>query len=246
MDTEQKGFSPPYNVPWATFLSTIEKVANDLPNKIDRSYLESQSGSVQTYLIAAFRSFGLINDDLTTTDDLKGLVSAEDRPAAIANLLRTYYPTIVPLGETSNTQGTLENEFASAFPSVTGESRVKSIRFFLSAAKYADLPLSSLWKTPKASGGTGTGRPRSNKANKGNKGGSGAGGGTAVQVIPPVDQTTDMRRTYFDLLVKKASDAGDLDSDLLDRIERLIGVGATPTPNGAGPSGPRDPDAEGT
>lgn len=144
------GFTPPYNISWATFLGTIEKVAGDFPNRIDRSYLGSQSGNVQTYLISAFRGFGLIREDGTVDDTLKQLArDADSRPASIAHLLRTHYPTIVSLGETNATTGELEAAFTQAFPRVTGESRKKAIRFYLSAASFAHVPTSRLWTVPK-------------------------------------------------------------------------------------------------
>jgi hypothetical protein len=33
-----------------------------------------------------------------------------------------------------------------------------------------------------------------------------------------------MKRAYFDLLIKKAESADTVDTDLLDRIERLVGI----------------------
>lgn len=161
MDSEDKGFSPPYNVPWSTFHNTVEKVAADLPNRIDRSYLASQSGTVQTYLISAFRGFGLTDEDDVVQDELRDLAKdAEGRPARVAALLERHYAAAVELGRTNATPGELDQTFAAMFPRVTGESRVKAIRFFLSAATYAGLQMSPLWKAPKA-GPSGSRRARS-------------------------------------------------------------------------------------
>jgi hypothetical protein len=147
---DKRAFVPPYNVAWATFLATLEKVANDLPNRVDRHYLDNQSGSVQSYLISAFKGFGLIHEDLTVDESLKKMADPEARKATIAQLLRRFYPKAVELGTTNATEGELNEAFAEMFPTVTGESRVKAIRFYLFAAEYADLPRSPFWKTAKA------------------------------------------------------------------------------------------------
>jgi len=176
MDTDNKSFSPPYNIPFATFINTVEKIANDLPNKVDRSYLGSASGSIKGYLISAFRGFGLINDDLFVTDELRMLArSTDDRPKMVGDLLRQRYPLAVELGTTNATPGQLESAFAEMFPSVTGESRTKAMRFYLSASDYAGLPKSPLWKSPKVAGPK-RGRPKKTVTPTDNGGKSGGTG----------------------------------------------------------------------
>jgi len=219
MDAEPT-FSSPYNVPWATFLNTVEKVASDLPNRLDRSYLSSQSGSVQSYLIAAFRGFGLIQEDGTVTDALRELaVNIDRRPALVADLLRQFYAVPVTLGETNATPGELEAAFTESFPRITGASRTKAIRFFLSAIDYAGLPKSPLWKVAKSSPSSPRrpGRPRGQRPS----GGDGASGGSSSGATGG-GKPKDMKQQYFDLLLKKAESSDGLDADLLDRIERLL------------------------
>jgi Family of unknown function (DUF5343) len=145
----QTEFVPPYNIPWATFLSVVERIAGDPPSRIDRSYLDSQSGSVQTYLIAALKSFALIDQDARPTRILE-FGAPDDRKQKMADLLREHYPSLVKLGETKATNDELREEFGKSFSGITGESRVKAIRFFLSGMAYADLPVSSLWTSVKA------------------------------------------------------------------------------------------------
>jgi hypothetical protein len=224
MDTESStAFSPPYNIAWATFLSTLERMAADPPNRVDRSYLGSQAGTVQTYLIASYRSFGFIDEAARPTQALLAFGNEDGRKGMIADLLRANYPSIVPLGETNSTPGELAEEFAKAWPSVTGESRVKAIRFFLAAAAYADVKLSPLWKPPKA--------PRGSSAPRRSRKGSGSAGtnGSAPQRDPktsPARAVTvqEMRAAYFDLLIKNAAEGGNLDEKILTRIEKLVGV----------------------
>ena len=155
-DTSDSGrtFSPPYNVSWSTFLSTLERAASDLPNRLDRSYLSSQAGSVQTYLIAAFKAFDLIDDESRPTGLKEFAANPEGGPGFIAGLLRQHYAPVVTLGQTKSTPDELEASFSRTFPGITGESRRKAIRFFLSAAAYANLSLSVLWKVPKVTSGS--------------------------------------------------------------------------------------------
>ena len=171
MDAEGK-FSPPYNIPWTTFLTLVERIAVDPPGRVDRSYLDSQSGTVQTYLIAAFKGFGLINTEARPTPRIREFEDPETRKEKVASLLREFYPRMVELGTTNTTMGELTEAFAEEFPNITGESRVKAIRFFLSAMAYADLPTSKQWgsvKAPRGASGrksTGAGR-RSTRSNGG-------------------------------------------------------------------------------
>jgi hypothetical protein len=131
---------------------------------VDRSYLSSRAGNVQTYLIAAYRAFRLIDEGAHPTAVLLKFADPEVRKGMIADLLRTYYPTIIPLGQTNSKPAQLAEAFAQAFESVTGESRVKAIRFFLAAPAYSDIKLSPLWKPPKAPRGSSAPR-RAHKPN---------------------------------------------------------------------------------
>lgn len=169
MDTNGKGFSPPYNIPWATFMTSVEKIASDLPNKLDRSYLGSMSGGLKSYLISAFKGFGLIHDDLTVSSELKELATQTDkRPEIIGMLLRKFYPRAVELGTTNSTPGELDKAFSEMFPSLSGESRTKAIRFYLAASDFAGIPRSPLWKSPKAgTPGPRRGRPRKDPGSSG-------------------------------------------------------------------------------
>lgn len=175
MASVEREFLPPYNIPWATFMNSVEKVAADLPNKVDRSYLGSMSGGLKSYLISAFRSFGLLLEDLTVSEELRALAKdPEGRPARIGSLLAQYYPRAVELGKTNATPGELDSAFAEMFPSISGESRTKAIRFYLSACDYAGVAKSPLWKSPKAAGASTPRRGRSKKTENNNGEGNSA------------------------------------------------------------------------
>lgn len=184
MDEEGK-FSPPYNIAWATFLTSVERIAQDPPGRIDRSYLGSVSGTIQTYLIAALKSFSLIDDEGRPTR-VKDMADPEARKAVIRSLLEEFYPGMVALGTSSTTVGQLNEEWSKAFPNLTGESKVKGIRFFISAMTYADLPRSSLWGGVKAPRGASTSKPKTRKVKtvdqNRDQGGS-TGGGTSGETV---------------------------------------------------------------
>jgi len=224
MDTEPKTFIPPYNISWVTFLSTLERMAADPPNRVDRSYLDSQAGTVQTYLIAAFKVFGLINDEARPTEWIHAFAEPDQRKAMIADLLKTHYATIIPLGLTNSTSGELAEEFTSAFPSLTGESRVKAIRFFLSAATYADLKLSPMWKAPKAPRGN-SGTRRSSRSNSGKAAATPPTAAPEPSSARPKPQSMEEAKlAYFELLINNAAEGTKLDPQVLDRIELLVGL----------------------
>ena len=241
MDAEPKAFMPPYNISWTTFLSTLERMAADPPSRVDRSYLDSQSGTVQTYLIAAYKSFNLINDEARPTEAVNAFADPDRRKPMIAELIVTNYPTILQLADRNSTPGELAESFSDAFPSLTGESRVKAIRFFLSAAAYADLKLSPLWKAPKAPRGSSAGRrpSRNGKASQ--------AGQPLASPTPPRSKPQSMEEAklaYFDLLITSASKGTQLDPDLLDRIELLVGVSEGRSESGNARS--EDPDRSDT
>jgi len=136
-------------------LHAIEKMGTDgLPNRIDRSYLGNLSGNVQTYLIAAFKSFGLIADEGNAVlPPLKELAANEnERPALVASLLRTYYPKVVELGQTNATLDELADLFETEY-GVKGATRIKAIRFYLNAAVYSGVQTAPLWKASRGGAG---------------------------------------------------------------------------------------------
>jgi hypothetical protein len=148
-----KGFTPPYNLAFSTFNNFLAKADPEtLPPKIDRSYLDSMAGNVQTYLMAALRSFELIEPDRTVTPELKELTKNPDgRPALIAELLNRFYPEIVELGKNNATAGQLDEAFRKF--GLAGNTIRKATTFYLHAAQYASVPLSVHWTVRKAGSG---------------------------------------------------------------------------------------------
>lgn len=212
------GFSAPY-IPFKTLTNLIQRMAEEgMPDRIDRTYLGTQSGTMQTYLIKTLQSFGLIEGEQgEVTDALRDLVANPDeRPTLIGNLVRQYYPEALALGPGA-THGQLEEVFTQHY-GVAGDTRRKAITFFLHAAKFAGITLSRHFKMPRASSGATKTR--------------GAGSRRVKRQQPPADPAAvigsprsmdALRSRYVEMLMKKAESDDELDPDLLDRIESLLG-----------------------
>ena len=151
--TTASGFKPPYNVVWTTFNNFLDGAdPQTLPPEIDRSYLSKMSGTTQTYLTSALRSFELIGPDKEVTPALKELVkNPDDRPAMIADLLRKYYPEVVELGKSNGTA--LQLDQALGKYGLRGNTIRKAAAFYMHAAQYAGIPLSVHWTVRKAGSG---------------------------------------------------------------------------------------------
>jgi hypothetical protein len=147
-------FTPPYNVVWSTFNNFLDSVdPATLPPRIDRSYLSRMSGTNQTYLLSALRSFELIGPGNEATPTLKELAKNPDgRPAMIADLLRRFYPEVVELGQNNGTVAQLEETFRTKH-GLSGNTIRKAAAFYMHAAQYAGVPLSVHWAVRKAGSG---------------------------------------------------------------------------------------------
>lgn len=213
--TGKGAFTAPY-VSFKTLTNLLEKMGEDgAPQRIDRTYLANLPGSTQSMLLSALDTFGLIDASKQPTDRMKALIAADadELSAKIAELVRAFYGPALNLGDNA-TQGQLEEVFTEQF-NVSGSTRRKAIAFFLAGAKFGGIPVSKHFKTPKVSN-TGSG-----SRSRGGKSPNGAAGGER-QTPPPA--ATDAKARYIDLLLKKAETDDALDSDLLNRIERVIGV----------------------
>ena len=177
-----------------------------VPSRIDRSYLSNMPGSAQTFLMSGMRSLGFIDADGKPTELLLDFVdSPQERENLIAGLLESRYTEPMKLGRNA-TQQQLEEAFRSY--GITGSTLRKAVAFFLAAAKFAGVELSPHFRTPRAPQ-----RPR--KLRKRTTVDNGAGGGEEI-----ADE--DAVQRYVNLLLQKAEE--DMNPQLLDRIERVIGV----------------------
>lgn len=190
MNATTHQFVPPYGVPWDTFYRQFDKMKEDgIPLRVDRSYLSDKSGNVQTYLMQALRSFGLVDENHAPLPALTAIVEADEegRKPLVAALLTEHYSTIVAMGKTPATQGQLEEAWADSFDQ-RGDTRRKSVRFFLSAAQFSGVPLSKMWKAPRAAPSTGTRRKAATKTDPDADGAN--GDGTPPPPLPRGDTYT--------------------------------------------------------
>ena len=134
---------PPY-VSFKTFQTFLEFLSEGMPNRIDRSvWLNKFSGSNGTQIMTAIKFFNLIDKDGAPNDDFKNLVSRDlDLQKKIfRKLLYKYYSPIFNLDLTSATKAQLRESFRS-FGTKEGVI-VKCESFFIQAAKYSNIMLSS-------------------------------------------------------------------------------------------------------
>jgi len=207
---------PPY-ASFTTVRNLIERMEREgVPSRLDASYLVGMAGGTRNQVKHALRSLGLIEEDGRVTSRLAELAKRPDeRPALLGQLLQERYPSLTSLDQDA-TKGQLDEVLKTY--GLNGATVRKAASFFLAAAMYADLPLSP-HLTPSRTRGGGGGPSGTRK--------QGARRGKGQQRTNTGDGTsTDMKRVYFDLLVSKAEDSDELDSDLLDRIERLVGLSA--------------------
>jgi len=214
---EQKA-APPY-ISFRTLLNLVERMADEgIPPRIDRSYLSGLSGGYQTQVMAALRGLGLITDDGAVQPRLVDLVNRPaERPAVLATILQERYPEAVRLGEIKATQGQLEEAFRPY--GITGATLRKAVAFYLHAATYAGIQVSPFFKTPSTSSEAGAARRRRPR--------------TATRTTPPAANppavsgsaptVEELRTRYIEMLLKRVDGQEDMDGDLLDRIETLLG-----------------------
>lgn len=216
--------APPY-FPFKSLTNLLVRMeTEDIPRRLDRGYLSNMAGGSIAQFLTGLRSLGLIDSDEHPRPELVKLVKEGDqRPQLIADMIRAKYPWAIELGEAKATHQELEEAFRERGPS--GSTLRKATAFYLAAARYAELPLSPFFKEtrPGSDGGSASKRAGTRRKKK-----DGQPGDSEHESNPPPtpkpDEATSMRRQYFDLLKAKAEASDQTDTDLLDRIERLIGV----------------------
>lgn len=216
--------APPY-FPFRSLTNLLVRMeTEDIPRRLDRGYLSNMAGGSIAQFLTGLRSLGLIDSEERPRPELVELVKAGDqRPQLIADLIQAKYPWAIELGEAKATHQELEEAFRARGPS--GSTLRKAVAFYLAAARYAGLPLSPFFKETRP-GGDGAAASRRAGSRRKKKDGQPGGADQVPErpLAPKTDDTTSMRRQYFELLKAKAEASDQVDTDLLDRIERLIGV----------------------
>ncbi len=167
MDNNQDaGFKPPYGA-FRTFWSFVASLATKpLPPQIDRSILDSKSGTDQLGIFNALKAFNLVaGEEQVVQPALTGLVQAtpEGRKTILGDLLQTYYPGQLKVSASQGTMKMLLESFESDF-GLNGDTRRKAATWFLHAANECGMPMSAHF--PKLRPGQGAPAPRARRPPK--------------------------------------------------------------------------------
>jgi hypothetical protein len=130
-------------LPWLTFKNALDQLAQGVPSRIDRSVFPGIAWNVQTQLFAGMRFLGLLKGEDEPTPALHSLVkgSEEERKEKLKKVIEGCYSELIAIDLTKATRAHFEEKLGELY-GVTGDTRVKAVRFFLAAAAYVGIPLS--------------------------------------------------------------------------------------------------------
>src|ERR1019366_6731834 len=145
MTPENQVRTAPY-VAFKSFCSAVQGLrVHGLPSTLNRTAWESRSGAEQSQILGTLTFLGLINDKGETQPSLKQLVgiteNSDEERRFYASLLRSRYDNVFKLDLQNETPKQLEDAIGEL--GVSGNVRDRAVRFFLKAAVYAKIPLSS-------------------------------------------------------------------------------------------------------
>jgi len=144
----------PAYVSFAAFTNFLNRLREaGVPSRIDRSVMGSASGSLISAVLAALRSFELIDDAQRPTEAMRALVNAsdEDRKASFKQLFEQGYTFLSEDPDfhlETATTAQLTQKFRDQ--GMGGSTITKGIAFFLALAKAADVKVSPHLKAPPA------------------------------------------------------------------------------------------------
>ncbi len=152
---EKKSDSPPPYCSYATFANFVKSLQPDgAPDRIDKSVIRTLSGSAQSALLNGLRWMNLIDGDGKPTPALDKLVASDETayPDALREVLEQSYAFVtdgsIQLSKATGSQ--VEGKFREY--GISGSTVVKSIAFFIQAARVAKIPLGPHVKAPKQAG----------------------------------------------------------------------------------------------
>lgn len=172
--------------------------------------------------LATLRQLDLIDENGNPTDQfgvLKNAASAEFRPRLAEWLKDSYAPIFGFCNPATATAEQIEDAFRGYTPE---GQRGRMASLFTGLAAYAGI----IEDAPsKPRGRHASPKPKPAAAAAAAKEPRGARTNGAALDRPPAPQTLDAyRQRYVDLLIAKAESQDDPDADLLDRIERALGI----------------------
>ncbi len=151
--------TPPY-VSFSALLAFLNKLNETaVPSRIDASLFGKASGAISYGVIAALKTFKLIDTNGAPNDEFRKLVAAseEARKPLFRDLLKRAYPTLfdgeIELATVS--AGQFDEHIRTTYDAM-GSTIDKIAAFFIAAAKYAGEPLSPHLLARKAIGSNGS------------------------------------------------------------------------------------------
>lgn len=172
--------------PFSSFNTALDTLAqHGLPDKLDRTAFNNQSGSTQAVLMSSLKAIGAINEEREVQPLLRRLVDKTQRKEALNEIAQANYASIIALGPAATMK-----QFDDAFTElgVQGATRRKAQAFFLKLADEVGLKLSTYITGAKNSSSSNAQpkAPRKKRARKGDDppgGGTPGGGGGSSQQI---------------------------------------------------------------
>jgi hypothetical protein len=126
---------------WVTVTNALDALAHGVPPNIDRTLFPGLNWAVQNQLIAALKFLQLIDTNGDSTPQLISLAEdTEHRRENWAAVLKSAYKDVFAMDLTKASPLQLEQAIQKL--GVSGDTLDKAVRFFLSAAGFAGIPLS--------------------------------------------------------------------------------------------------------
>lgn len=197
---------PPY-VSFKSFMKLIEGLRTFTPSQLDRSYLLNAAkfnGSTATAVLTACRFLKLVNG-LEPSTDLKAWVKENeaDSKKTFERIVRTSYAPIFELDLETATDQMLRDAFRRAY-GADGEVGAKCIAFFVHAAQYANIKLSTLITQRAKIAASAAARARGKKRGRTDIGGNGADPAIVPEVTPTqFDDPAQIEWAKFRVLVER-------------------------------------------
>jgi len=200
-----------------------------IPSRIDKHFLVGMAGGTQNHFRYALRVLGLIAEDGRPTQLLSDLVEArgQDRGRMFGKIMSGEFPELASLPGNAS-----KSDFFAALEGYgvkSADQQRKMLSFFVAAADGAGMEVSSFIRPTKARTGPrrpGTRRARRPSANGTGKTADSTGSSSGESMSDGLSENA-MRTAYFNLLIKKA-EQDQASDDLLNRIERVVGIAAAP------------------
>jgi len=234
-DAKQQSASAPY-MSYKGFQNYLTRFSEEgLPGRFDGSYFGNASGSLVAQVRGTLRYLDLIDEDKHPTDLLKTIVDADEGELKqyLKMIFEEKYANALGLSKNA-TAGQLADVFRDR--GLSGATVQKAITFFLGMAEDVGVELSPHFKKGRVSAGNGTTRRRrTTKAEP-------APQPTAVVHHKPTPEA-EQKAKYIDMLMELAKKDGTdvgAQKDLLDRIEKALGIASATSSGGGGGGGTTD------